>query len=119
MRNITVLILLLGLSLNSFALERNKMRTFLISCGYGTAIGAAVGAGSLAFTDDPGSKLNVIAKGASLGLYAGIGIGIYLNSQPTYSEDSIDAAMMVPSFFPIWKQGKVEGVQMTLTAIHF
>lgn len=119
MRNITILVLFLGLSLNTFALERNKMRTFLVACGYGTAIGAAVGAGSLAFTDDPGSKLSNVAKGASLGLYAGIGIGLYLNSLPTHVEESVESVGVLPVIFPVWKQGKVDGAQVSLTAFQF
>ncbi len=50
---------------------------FLKSCGYGTLGGALAGVVSLAFTDKPSEHLNNIAKGASLGLYFGIGYGLY------------------------------------------
>ena len=53
------------------------LKNFLVSCGYGTVGGAAVGLVSLAFEPSPQTKLNNIARGASLGLYAGIGYGLY------------------------------------------
>lgn len=95
-------------------LERDKMRTFLVACGYGTAIGAAVGAASLAFTDDPGSKLSNIAKGASLGLYTGIGVGLYLNSQPNYQEDT-----SMPVIFPLFQKGRIDGAQINVVGYRF
>jgi len=91
------------------------MRTFLVACGYGTAIGAAVGAASLAFTDDPGSKLNNIAKGASLGLYTGIGVGLYLNSQPNYQED----VTFVPVVSPVFQKGQVVGAEINMIGYRF
>jgi hypothetical protein len=54
-----------------------SMRDFLMNCAYGTMAGALVGVASLAFTDDPSTNMNNIAKGASLGLYAGIALGVY------------------------------------------
>jgi hypothetical protein len=56
---------------------QSPMKKFLVSCGYGMAGGAAVGLVSLAFEPSPETKLNNIARGASLGLYAGIGYGLY------------------------------------------
>lgn len=55
----------------------DSLRTFLTSCAYGTAGGAVVGLVSLAFNEDPKGNAMNIAKGASLGLYAGIGWGLY------------------------------------------
>lgn len=57
--------------------ERENLRVFLQACGYGLLGGAALGAASLAVVEDPNSKVSNIAKGASLGLYAGIGFGLY------------------------------------------
>lgn len=54
------------------------MREFVMSCTYGVLAGTLVGAASLAFTDQPGENLNRVARGASLGLYAGILLGIYV-----------------------------------------
>jgi hypothetical protein len=59
--------------------QAEPMKDFLMSCVYGTLSGALVGAATLAFSEDPTSSMNNIARGASLGLYAGIGLGLYLN----------------------------------------
>lgn len=48
-----------------------------MSCTYGVLAGTLVGAASLAFVDKPGDNLQRVARGASLGLYAGIGLGYY------------------------------------------
>ncbi len=73
--------------------QNDKLRTFLKSAGYGTLIGAGAGAASLAFVEDPGNKTNNIARGASLGLYVGIGVGIYLATQTEPSNFSWIAPM--------------------------
>ena len=53
-------------------------REFLMSCTYGVMTGALVGAASLAVEDEPDQKLHRIARGASLGLYTGILLGLYV-----------------------------------------
>lgn len=53
-------------------------REFVSSCMYGVLAGTLVGAASLAFTKRPGDNLNRIARGASLGLYTGILLGLYV-----------------------------------------
>jgi hypothetical protein len=53
-------------------------REFMMSCTYGVLAGTLVGAASLAFVDKPGDNINRIARGASLGLYAGILLGVYV-----------------------------------------
>lgn len=53
-------------------------REFLLSCTYGVLAGALVGAATLAVEDDPSSKVYRVARGASLGLYAGILLGLYV-----------------------------------------
>lgn len=55
----------------------NEAREFIMSCTYGVLAGTLVGAASLAFVDKPGDNLQRVARGASLGLYAGIGLGYY------------------------------------------
>ena len=49
-----------------------------MSCTYGVLAGTLVGAATLAFEDQPGDKLYKVARGASLGLYAGIFLGLYV-----------------------------------------
>lgn len=50
---------------------------FVPYCTFGVVTGALIGGASLALSDDPGSNLSPITKGASLGLYAGAAVGIY------------------------------------------
>ncbi len=52
-------------------------KEFIMSCTYGVLAGTLVGAATLAFTKNPGDNLQNVARGASLGLYAGIGLGYY------------------------------------------
>lgn len=60
---------------SSFA---NTTKEFIMSCTYGVLAGTLVGAATLAFEDQPGDNLNKVARGASLGLYAGILLGVYV-----------------------------------------
>ncbi len=76
--------LIMIFSLNSYA---DKSREFLLSATYGTLAGTLVGAATLAFADQPGDKLHRIARGASLGLYLGIALGIYVTSYYEPEED--------------------------------
>ncbi len=62
------------------AAKADDTRDFVMSCTYGVLAGTLVGAASLSFTNKPGDKLYRIARGASLGLYAGIFLGWYITS---------------------------------------
>lgn len=53
-------------------------KEFIMACTYGVMAGTLVGAATLAFTKNPGDNLNKVARGASLGLYGGILLGIYV-----------------------------------------
>ncbi len=53
-------------------------KEFIMSCTYGVLAGTLVGAATLAFSDNPGNSLSKVARGASIGLYAGILLGLYV-----------------------------------------
>ena len=86
-----------------------------MSCTYGVLAGTLVGAASLAFVDRPGDNLQRVARGASLGLYAGIALGVYtvyyLPGKLEKDESQLDdvvgedpyggASIDEPKFFPI------------------
>ena len=77
-RKITLSALVFLLSLSTArAQSGNPEKEFIMSCTYGVLAGTLVGAASLAFTDKPGDNLQRVARGASLGLYAGIALGYY------------------------------------------
>lgn len=72
------------------------MRDFILSCSYGVLAGTLVGAATLAFSDKPGDNLNKVARGASIGLYAGILLGLYVvYGGPNEDEDAAAAAGIV------------------------
>lgn len=54
------------------------MKEFITACTYGVLAGALVGTATLAFEDKPGDNLQNVARGASIGLYAGILLGLYV-----------------------------------------
>ena len=56
----------------------NPTKDFIKACTFGVLTGTLVGAASLAFEDQPGENLQQVARGASLGLYLGIGLGLYI-----------------------------------------
>ncbi len=56
----------------------NPTREFVMSCTYGVLAGTLVGAASLAFTSQPGKNMSRVARGASIGLYTGILLGLYV-----------------------------------------
>ncbi len=68
----------LALVSSSSPVKADPMRDFVVSCSYGVLAGTLVGAATLAFSDKPGDNLNRVARGASLGLYAGILLGAYV-----------------------------------------
>jgi hypothetical protein len=74
--------------------NESSAKPFFSSCFYGTVAGTLVGAATLAFTSNPGDNLSNIARGASLGLYGGIILGLYL----TYGVgDSQESAGSLPT----------------------
>jgi hypothetical protein len=101
-------------------LKAEPLREFLVSCAYGTVAGALVGVASLAFTDDPSSKMNNIARGASLGLYAGIGLGLYKAYGNPNVTSSTQAATPSRLWLALqWHQAQIDGVGMHGTLVSF
>ncbi len=54
------------------------MKEFVTACTYGVLAGTLVGTATLAFEDKPGDNLQNVARGASIGLYSGILLGLYV-----------------------------------------
>ncbi|WII71131.1 hypothetical protein QJS83_11730 [Bdellovibrio sp. 22V] len=90
------------------------LQAFLKSCAWGTLGGAAVGVASLAVEDQPGESWNNVARGASLGLYAGIAYGLYqANKEPkTYQQPDF-------AVFPKMDNGSVDGIEVSATIVNF
>ena len=106
-------------------------RDFLMSALYGTLAGTLIGAASLALADDPSEKMQRIARGASLGLYAGILLGAYIvYAVPDENEDLNNilpedqqqegGGAYYPIFYPtISDSGKIDGAGVALTVLQF
>jgi hypothetical protein len=97
-----VLALIMGVPARAKA---EPMREFILSCSYGVLAGSLVGAASLAFSDKPGDNLNRVARGASIGLYAGILLGLYVvygvpedDEEAMKSLGALEGGALVPSF---------------------
>lgn len=78
MRSVAAIILSLSIFSHPLARAENETREFVMSCTYGVLAGTLVGAASLAFASKPGDSMFRVARGASLGLYAGILLGLYV-----------------------------------------
>lgn len=102
--------------IGSLAHANSSMSQFLKSCAYGTAGGAVLGLASLSVSDNPGGKMNNIARGASLGLYAGIAYGFYsLEKNKEQNLNNRPADFDVQNFLylsPVATRSHVNGVQL-------
>ena len=65
-----------------------KFQDVFITAGYATAFGAALGAASLSFFDNPQDHLQFIAIGASLGFITGSALGSYVVLAPMASTEA-------------------------------
>lgn len=105
-------------------------REFMMSAAYGALAGTLVGAATLAFSDHPGDNLNKVARGASLGLYVGIMLGLYV-AYGGPSEDSDAAEQLkrqgsyraIPSpdlmIAPVVGDRGLEGAQASYSVLRF
>ena len=110
--------------------KANDMEIFLKSCAYGTAAGAVLGLASLALSEDPSEHRGNIARGASLGLYAGIGFGLYtLYGMPAASSGRSDFGGVTEGpqktlpyqvwFSSITRDEKIDGAQINFATLSF
>ncbi len=105
----------------------NPTREFVMSCTYGVLAGTLVGAASLAFTDKPSDNLNKVARGASLGLYTGILLGLYvvyivpgMDSAPEEEEDPVARFDKIPLMVnPIFENGQLAGADFSWKVLRF
>ena len=74
--------------------------TFLVSTVYGTGFGALAGLTALAVSDQPTQNLPYVARGASLGLYIGMGVGAYLAHESSKNIERRQQQYPVLSFVP-------------------
>lgn len=109
--------------------KADPSREFLMSVTYGTLAGALLGTASLAFTDKPGDKLQRIARGASLGLYFGILLGLYVvygvsdesdELNEILPEDDYGFKLRNPIIYPtLSESGRMDGAAVDVTIFKF
>lgn len=105
----------------------NPTREFVMSCTYGVLAGTLVGAASLAFADKPSDKLHRVARGASLGLYTGILLGLYvvyvvpsMEDTVEEEEDPVARAEKLPFIIaPRFENDKLAGADLTVNVLRF
>lgn len=117
---------LVSVMATSSTAKADSGREFLMSAAYGTLAGTIVGAATLAFSDKPGDNLNKVARGASLGLYAGILLGLYVvYGGPTEDSDAAEQLKNTmykePDFLlaPIVGDRGFEGAQASYSVLKF
>ncbi|MCH2534864.1 MAG: hypothetical protein MK008_10520 [Bdellovibrionales bacterium] len=121
-----LLITLVSLNLSAQQQTSQPMREFITATTYGVLAGTLVGAASLAFTEQPGENLQRVARGASLGLYAGIFLGLYIvyvvpsayQRELEYNQIPIDANA-IPKVFPLFKGNKIDGMAASIPVYRF
>lgn len=103
----------------------NPTREFVMSCTYGVLAGTLVGAASLAFTDKPSDNLNKVARGASLGLYTGILLGLYVvyivpGMESDSEEDPVARLDKIPLMVnPRFEGGQLAGAEFSWKVLRF
>lgn len=101
------IVIALVMSLSFSSAHATDLPSFLKACAYGTLAGATAGLVSLALTDKPSEHGNNVARGASLGLYAGIAYGLLKKDPP--AQTVVDP---YASLAPVIHEGKVDGAQV-------
>ncbi|MCB0378156.1 MAG: hypothetical protein KDD33_06665 [Bdellovibrionales bacterium] len=135
-RQLVLIILLCFMSSRSYA---EASREFLLSCTYGVLAGALVGAATLAVEDNPDEKIHRVARGASLGLYTGILLGLYvvyvvpaqmqrMEEEQLEEVESVEpddyarsSIIQPPRFtvYPVVEQNRVTGAAVNLNVLRF
>jgi hypothetical protein len=98
-----------------------KFVDFIKACGYGALAGAGLGVLSLAIENKPSEHTGNVARGASLGLYAGIAYGAIHATSPQqpknyYQEYDPEAKVFI---VPKFEQARVDGVEVGSTVYNF
>ena len=137
---ISLYIFMVSLTLSTpQSVKADSGREFLLSCTYGVLAGALVGAATLAVEDNPGDKIHRVARGASLGLYTGILLGLYVvyvvPSQYESNEEQqleeiqeviepddygrVMRKMPKLTFYPVFEQNRITGAAFNYNVIRF
>ena len=107
------------------ASAQNATKEFTTATTYGVLAGTLVGAASLAFTEHPGENLQRVARGASIGLYLGIMLGVYIVYIVPGKEDELQEleipteASIMPRLYPIIGKTGIDGLHAQWNVFNF
>ena len=126
MQRLALVFLIFGLMFPQRA-RADELRQLIMSSAYGVLAGTLVGAATLAFTERPGDNLRNIARGASLGLYTGILLGLYvIYVVPEGGEEEPEGDVYpspesnIPNVYPILgDNNSIEGAGVTMRVFSF
>lgn len=90
-----------------------------MSCTYGVLAGTLVGTASLAFTSKPSDSLNRVARGASLGLYTGILLGLYVVYVVPGMTTEEEIEDPVVNLWPVFEGGQLAGAEVSWNVFRF
>jgi hypothetical protein len=124
MKRVCTIVTALVLIFSSVGAWANPTREFIMSCTYGVMAGTLVGAASLAFTKKPSENLQKVARGASLGLYTGILLGVYVvyivpGMEGGEEEDpvaKVPPVLFIPTFD---ERERLDGMQASWNVLEF
>jgi hypothetical protein len=125
MKRCCIVVTALNLWFASLSAHANPTREFIMSCTYGVMAGTLVGAASLAFEDRPSDHLSKVARGASLGLYTGILLGVYVvyivpGMENTEEEDPVALKEPPVLFMPTFdNRDRIDGMQASWNVFNF
>lgn len=131
--------LVLVLVFSHSSAHADSSREFLLSCTYGVLAGSLVGAATLAVEENPGDKIHRVARGASLGLYAGILLGLYVgyivpsqmerqqkkqlnDTAPIEPDDYGSLESFAPprlTFYPVLENNQITGAALQYNMLRF
>jgi hypothetical protein len=131
LRKVLCSFIILGLLTANQPAKADSGHEFIMSVTYGTLAGTLLGVASLAFVSKPSDKLQNVARGASLGLYAGILLGLYviyavpdeneeLNRLLPPEEGASPETRHIPIVYPMFSDtGKIDGAAIQMNVWNF
>ncbi|WP_165931681.1 hypothetical protein [Pseudobacteriovorax antillogorgiicola] len=101
--------------------SQERFQDFFATAGYGTAFGAALGAATLPFQENPEKHLRSVAIGASIGFFAGSLLGSYVIFMPSVAESTPESHSPKLTVTPLFdrKGERIQGIQSSWQIAQF
>ena len=105
--------------------SEEKFKEIFTAAGYSTILGAAIGAAVIAFRTDPEDNLRLIAMGASVGFFVGLGIGSYFALEPMWAQTNVEKEFFLTEnnrpilLKPLFLNAKLAGIGLQVDMFKF